>query len=104
MIIAEKLINGISVSINGVESEEGVWYMSFTVSNEYVIRHIPKKDKIAITRWLLSEWERIKTNYRTIIGSVEMDDDFDYRKAIYLKLGFRDWDGFNIVLYGEDID
>jgi hypothetical protein len=61
----------------------------FTVDGgfEYIESH---PHKVAITRWLLTEFRKAQKIHDYLVCTSHEDDDMgDYRTEVYLKLGFR---------------
>lgn len=72
--------------------DKGDWYISFQVNGSYDRKD--NKNKVAITRWLLKTWKEVQSKYKgkTLYCEPWGDDGgFEYRSAIYSKLGF-EWD------------
>lgn len=64
--------------------------IEFTVNGQYDSN--TSENKVAITRWLLKEWEKVKNSYDYLIASPHIDHIIN-RSSLYQKLGFNPVEG-----------
>jgi hypothetical protein len=63
-------------------------YVSFTVNNSMFYED--RENKVAITRWLLTQFAYIKSQYSLLHCSAFCsDNNKEYREKLYIKLGFK---------------
>lgn len=94
-----------STDINGLEVNFTICMGSvdFTVDGSHDRLNYMRKHRVAITRWLLKEWEKIKSSstYLTCVA-YEGDGLGEMRSAIYTRLGFRpNKEDFDILEWGD---
>jgi hypothetical protein len=93
MYLSTSIINNTKVSIT-IDANNGIY---FQVGDDF---EISSTNKVAITKWLLKEWKHIKERYAYLhCNPYSADGLQDYRKACFLKLGFKEEE--NYLAYGD---
>lgn len=103
-----KDINGTSVTFTVTEDR----VVAFQVGGKYTWEERNKRDKLAISRWLLQTWNAIlaqKTSSLYVCYPCTADGKGEYRRNVYEKLGFKYYDSLshqgqiyqNIMVWGE---
>lgn len=109
MITITKDINNniVEFAINDSSDE---WAVDFKVNDSYSRSELSKRDKIAITKWILSTWKEVKEQHNLFVcfpaldEEEKLDDDISigevpsWRAKIYSKMGFTPED------YGTFVD
>ena len=79
---------GHSVTFEGNLICDGYINLLFTVDYTLERVELPRKEKVAITRWLLECWKDALTRHNKFSCSATNDDGSAWRESMYSKLGF----------------
>lgn len=67
---------------------DGYMDLLFTVDGTLERLELPKRTKLAVTKWLLGCWAVAKTHHTKFSCCATDDDGSGWREAMYSKLGF----------------
>lgn len=81
-------VNDMMITFEGNLICDGYMDLLFTVDGSLERVELPKRDKLAITRWLLECWTVARQQHDKFSCCATDDDSTGWRAKMYTKLGF----------------